>query len=421
MGPSHTQPDPSPHPRHPSASASHHPSQPQSQSQSTNMTTGTLRRNEGTLSPMAPTSSPTDTDNISDSWIEIQSHPSSSSVSSIPQLPTTIPPPISRLATRRQRPTLELPDPPRAISRTSTSSQDEYSESSSESDPILSSSEDLSRPDEEDDDRTALGMRPRDAEAESESILREGVFTPPANAFSHPPSSRRLSSDTNYFNRPSSTPSSAIRDTGGSGRRPHLREHRTSSSYQPVQDHDAALRASLTTLLSCAAAVRPKPTHTSSNENKPTTTERTTTRPSTQPAILSLLPESQIANTSRHHHSPPTTQGHAGTRAVPAAKTTKRRSPSPRSKSKDRKKLRSKSPSPGTAEDYAISPTVAGWLVSAGFILLFSAISFSAGYVWGKEVGRVEGEMSCRSEILRTENIRGGGRVRWGGNSTIRA
>ena len=37
-----------------------------------------------------------------------------------------------------------------------------------------------------------------------------------------------------------------------------------------------------------------------------------------------------------------------------------------------------------------ISPTLMTWVVSAGVVVLFSAISFSAGYAIGREVGRVE-------------------------------
>ena len=39
----------------------------------------------------------------------------------------------------------------------------------------------------------------------------------------------------------------------------------------------------------------------------------------------------------------------------------------------------------------SISPVLMSWMISAGFVLVFSAISFSVGYVWGKEVGKIEG------------------------------
>ena len=37
-----------------------------------------------------------------------------------------------------------------------------------------------------------------------------------------------------------------------------------------------------------------------------------------------------------------------------------------------------------------VSPTLMTWVVSAGVVVLFSAISFSAGYAIGREVGRME-------------------------------
>lgn len=37
-----------------------------------------------------------------------------------------------------------------------------------------------------------------------------------------------------------------------------------------------------------------------------------------------------------------------------------------------------------------VTPTVVTWVISAGVVVLFSAISFSAGYALGREVGRTE-------------------------------
>lgn len=71
-----------------------------------------------------------------------------------------------------------------------------------------------------------------------------------------------------------------------------------------------------------------------------------------------------------------------------------------------------------------ISPTLMTWLVSAGVVVMFSALSFSAGYAFGKEVGRAEAGMGkCGNDAL----IRGGGsmsglkRLRWGAGSTASA
>jgi hypothetical protein len=59
------------------------------------------------------------------------------------------------------------------------------------------------------------------------------------------------------------------------------------------------------------------------------------------------------------------------------------------------------------------------WVVSAGVVVLFSAISFSAGYVIGKEVGRVEtGAMATKDGIVCGKEVgRGLRKLRWGGSS----
>lgn len=63
------------------------------------------------------------------------------------------------------------------------------------------------------------------------------------------------------------------------------------------------------------------------------------------------------------------------------------------------------------------------WVVSAGVVVLFSAISFSAGYSAGygigKEVGRFEaGTVSGREGIGCGKEVgRGLRRLRWGGSS----
>lgn len=219
------------------------------------------------------------------------------------------------------------------------SSQDEYEESESESEKVMCSSNE-----EIDDTSTAVGVH---------------VFTPQPNAFSQP-------TDT-YFPAVSH-----------SERLPSNRMITQRTIRQP--DHDAALRASLTTLLSCAAAVRPKERER----------ERTLpTLPSNQPTTLRLVPESQMS------------------------KPAKRRS---RESSKERhaKKIRAVK-----VNEEPISPTVMTWMISAGVVLVFSAISFSAGYAWGKEVGRLE-EINCgncgREVIRSTGGLR---KLRWSAAQSV--
>jgi len=68
-----------------------------------------------------------------------------------------------------------------------------------------------------------------------------------------------------------------------------------------------------------------------------------------------------------------------------------------------------------------MQPTLMTWAVSAGVVVLFSAISFSAGYAIGREVGMLEvgsqgiGGAGCGREVGR-----GLRRLRWGGGSAVR-
>jgi len=163
------------------------------------------------------------------------------------------------------------------------------------------------------------------------------------------------------------------------------------SSFRP--DHDAALRASLTTLLSCAAAVRPK------GQERPVAA-----RQSTQPTTLRLVPESELEDSPRR-------------REPVSPKQVKRKS---RESSKERHVKKLRPAKTANAGDDLISPTLATWMISAGVVLVFSAISFSAGYAWGREVGRIEGEMGLTTGDCGREAMRGSGlrRLRWSAASS---
>lgn len=334
-----------------------------------------------------------------DSWIDISSQPSSSSLASQNDRDEIITTglQIRRDNGRRSRQLL-LNNPaiqaqPRSTS-VAGSSQDEYEESESESDRVLSSSnEDVSNVsgpsnDEEDDAQTALGAPTRDH-----------VFTPQPNAFSHPPQSRggpshSMPTDSYFPPQPVQQPPPASSHRLPSNRVPNIQrpsQQRSTSNISP--DHDAALRASLTTLLSCANAVR------KDREPAPQLT-----RPTTQPTTLRLIPESEL--NARDQQSATS----RSPKPVP-----KRRS---RESSKDRqaKKLRAITSKPIPADEVLVSPTMMTWVISAGVVLVFSAISFSAGYAWGKEVGRYETQMgldgaSCGREVMRSSRS-GLGKIR---------
>ncbi|MBA7495349.1 hypothetical protein ES702_05931 [subsurface metagenome] len=313
-----------------------------------------------------------------DSWIDLSSQPSSSSLASQNNQDEIITTglQIRRDGLRRSR-QLRLrnarqPSQPRSNS-VAGSSQDEYEESESESDRVMSSSnEDVSNNSnagEEDDSHTALDL----------PMIERNVFTPQPNAFSHPPQSRSVpASNTelpNSYFSPQPPPASSHRIP--SNRVPTIQRPTISRPPSHITpDHDAALRASLTTLLSCANAVR------KDREPIPVVPR------STQPTTLRLVPESQL-NARSPSRSP---------KLVP-----KRRS---RESSKERqaKKLRAVS-KPATSDEMLLSPTMMTWFISAGVVLVFSAISFSAGYAWGKEVGIAEAQMgldtTCGREAIR--------------------
>jgi hypothetical protein len=80
-----------------------------------------------------------------------------------------------------------------------------------------------------------------------------------------------------------------------------------------------------------------------------------------------------------------------------------------------------------------ISPTLFTWVVSAGVVVLVSALTFSAGYMVGKEAGHAEamGQLGsvgsdasrCSKEAASGIGKTGMGlrRLRWGGSTGIRA
>ena len=115
------------------------------------------------------------------------------------------------------------------------------------------------------------------------------------------------------------------------------------------------------------------------------------------------------------------------TSSSPSDKSKRKASPavaSARSSSRDRKKARKQST---LIEE--ISPTLFTWVVSAGVVILVSALSFSAGYVVGNEAGYAEamGQMgavgseagSCGKEAVRGTGL-GLRRLRWTGGTVVR-
>ncbi|PGH28389.1 hypothetical protein GX50_08876 [[Emmonsia] crescens] len=357
-----------------------------------------------------------------DSWIELASQPSSSSLSSTTAIDDIV---TTGLRVRHHRHHRVQRRPSASdnlnvhYSRRSPSvpgsSQDEYEESESESDRVLSSSNedivartrgnvvlirDNSSPSEatfssdEDDNSTALGLN-----------SNPPAFTPQPNAFSHPPASQtQRSRPGGFVTHPPSAPSSfrtgtrrnsrsSLRSARPMRQQQHSPYNMISPSYQA--DNDAALRASLSTLLSCAAAARGLPKH----DSQPPTAERP------EPSTFRLVPES-VALREDHDQecaraaAAPKFNNITGQQSRTPRSSSSRRATSPTAAHKARRKTslsRNHSPSSKRSRRVSmsqnssiISPTVMTWVISAGVVVLFSAISFSAGYVLGREVGHTE-------------------------------
>ncbi|MCJ1486348.1 hypothetical protein MMC06_006525 [Schaereria dolodes] len=372
-------------------------------------------------------------DYYTESWIEVSSQPSSSSLSSAATddvVTTGLRAQHDNSTRRRRRPHPNAPFDiilPARASSAGGSSQEEYEESESESDRIMSSSneelrprfaqvsslaplssasEDVSLDEAEDDDEnsTALGV-----------THTEPVFTPQPNVFSHPPASqlevniRSVGLPDSYFPTQRSAPSrgSAQRHSYPQQRaRSHTPYNMISPSSQV--DHDAALRASLSTLLSCAAAARGLPKRDRPIHGGGGPSHRI------EPSSIRVVPESILMGGDISQQRP-TRQASNTSSSSPSIQAKGKRKAVSRDRHDIKKKRRA------SVDEMMISPTLMTWVVSAGVVVLFSAISFSAGYAYGKEVGQIDGSLTtggegvtCGKEVERSLR-----RLRWGTSSTV--
>ncbi|KAK1776149.1 hypothetical protein QBC45DRAFT_225238 [Copromyces sp. CBS 386.78] len=416
-----------------------------------------------------------------DSWVEIASQPSSSSLSSIGDdiVTTGLRVGNNSYPRRRRRSQQQAPMPASFIVSqpnppAGTSSQDEYDETESEEDRVMTSSTEGSHPaaslprqqtafrgglpvdseDDSDDDEnaTALGRPTNTA---------QGPFRPQPNAFSHPPSYM-------MHRHHSASPSHPYHPTQS---RPSLpthsqtRSHRASHNFMSPAlqaDNDAALRASLTTLLSCAAAARGLPKREEASPGP----AGTGIMPSSQPMEFRLVPESELmtegpsgtglslnqtktrqpARTASNSSAPSAPRSASSGREqqqqqqqglATTAERSKRGTNAAQRPARTTKKRRTGSPSPAgvvsdndAASPFFLSPTMLTWVVSAGVVVLVSVVGFGAGYVIGREVGRQESSdvlslasagsaasnasSSCGQEFVRSTTSGTLKRFRWG-------
>ncbi|KAL6233976.1 hypothetical protein BDW75DRAFT_231529 [Aspergillus navahoensis] len=395
-----------------------------------------------------------------DSWIEVSSQPSSSSLSSVAtaddiittglRVQQTEPDYYHRRSRRRrvQRLAAVTTAQVEYSSHEPSSSQDEYEESESESDRVMTSSnEDIARPlphagdavpsSDEDDSSTALGMH-----------ISSSPFVPQPNVFSHPPVSEgpswTRSTERPYSDVSTSSRRTAIRRNSlanaPSSQRQSNQQHGPYNIISPSYhaDHDAALRASLSTLLSCAAAARGLP----KSESQPAQSGD----PRAPPASFRLVSESVALGEEVNEEDAPSDMEIRTSPRLQRLKQPQQLVPpySPRESSSTRTKRRTsaskdrgsshaatkKSRRSATTES---SSAVMTWVISAGVVVLFSAISFSAGYVIGREVGKLEASTgmgsvlgdagvpgSRASAACGQEAVRGGlKRFRWSPGSTV--
>ncbi|TKA22329.1 hypothetical protein B0A50_08054 [Salinomyces thailandicus] len=439
---------------------------------------------------------------LPDSWVEISSQPSSSSLSSTNDEVPTTGLRIQHDPRQRRRRTLR-PGAPSQLNVTSrapsTSSQDEYEESESEEDRVLSSSgEGVAMPIQHGLGRNPLGgdSSPSDGVPEQMSdddenrtavnypIRNPTSFTPQPNAFSHPPTSGSLrnasqpNSDS-YFpatarsaapRRPPATRPSLNPRTSTPSH--HLPQNILSPSYTAAAQHDEALRASLSTLLSCAAAARGLSKADQKRPQPGTTAQIPNQRGNrVEPMSFRLIPESAApvnhSITHTHNYNPhlqdpsfpptirrrPSTETSVSTSSFSSNNNNnnnnngnnnqhttdpKRKSPSPRrprtrsssrnnnSRRAQKKPRRSSgttpshSPATNSDDDLAVTPTLLTWVVSAGVVLFFSAVSFRAGYSLGCSSGGSSSSGSgSRETFSSTEGLSrlvlGGGAAGGGG------
>lgn len=351
---------------------------------------------------------------LQDSWIEVSSQPSSSSVSSatnddvittglrVPQART---PDSPADALRRRRALLNQPMRLYVRERASgASSQEEYEESESESDRVMTSSNEALPP------RPLAHRAPSATSAdeeeadEDESVTAVGsgsqdVFTPQPNAFSHPPSSLPTRSESYFSQRPGArTPAQRH---SFSARQTHNPLSAYSAAHQA--DHDAALRASLSTLLSCAAAARALP---KSNHSPTAPAPRASSR--IEPGTLRMVPESAMMGAPRRSSS-------TSSEEKRKRKSTSRSSSRERAKAQKRERLTT-----ATLDESQVSPTLMTWVVSAGVLVLVSALTFSAGYTLGRDAGYIDagGVMGARDSCGQ-DAARGLRRLRWSSAANI--
>ncbi|KAH7086878.1 hypothetical protein FB567DRAFT_53480 [Paraphoma chrysanthemicola] len=400
-------------------------------------------QNSHTMAPSQSFPSPS-RQHSEESWVEIGSGPSSASLSSAADEIITTGLTVQHDSNLHRRPRrargggqFSIGTGHRVTNAGGNSSQEEYEESESESDRVMTSSTEgvgpsplrhevnrSSRSPQSVASSETMSEREEDDEEDDENATAVNYprsrrqFEPRPNAFSHPSSQQPIRSQSGTVQPPRRNLSRPSASTRQHSYPQHTPYSTVAPTYQP--DHDEALRASLSTLLTAAAAVRglPKP-------GQPRTQQSGSAR--VDPTTLRLVPESVALGDVPEESS-----------VAPSSPCTTSSDPSDRSKrkdvrssSKERRAVKKARRSGPIIEE--ISPTLFTWVISAGVVVLVSALSFSAGYVVGKETGHAEamGQLgaagseagSCAREAA--SGVKGTGlglrKLRWTGGAGIRA
>ncbi|KAK5990817.1 hypothetical protein PT974_09090 [Cladobotryum mycophilum] len=367
-----------------------------------------------------------------ESWVEVASQPSSSSLSSIGDEIVTTGLHVANPYNRRRRlkgSTRSIPRQQTTIPITGTSSQEEYDESDSEEDhPLASSGENIQPSSEEAvEDSDADSDDGDNATALGRASDKAG-FQPQPNAFTHPPAHLGQRSYSTNAAMPPHPHSGFTRRSYS--QRSQARVQRGPSFMSPSvrEDNDAALRASLTTLLSCAAAARGLPK--TKEEAEAQRAANNGVGPSNQPMDLRFVPETELMEEGKVS-TPPQQERSSAVRSKSKSETASDKSKRPVSTSRGSRVVKKKKAAVVTDETL-ISPTLLTWVVSAGVVVLVSVVGFGAGYVIGREVGRQEGFVAGVGSMNDTassgrEVIRSSGgslrRFKWGavGRSIVAA
>ncbi|KAL7789394.1 hypothetical protein V8C37DRAFT_386401 [Trichoderma ceciliae] len=335
-------------------------------------------------------------DENTESWVEVASQPSSSSLSSIGDEIVTTGLRVGSSFSRRRRAQASARSAPRlqtTVPVTGTGSQDEYDESDSEEEHVLSSSTENMQPSPEEDMEDSDGESDGDQGTALGRPPNQPFFRPQPNAFSHPPSHQRSYSS----NAAMSTHPHGDFTRPSFSQRSHTRVQRGPSFMSPSvrEDNDAALRASLTTLLSCAAAARGLPK--SREDTEAQRTAQPGVGPSSQPMELRFVPEKDLEDGSEKPQAAAATpvkrEQPSSARLASQTRSSSEKAKRAVSTGRNPRATKKKKTAPATvvAEETLISPTLLTWVVSAGVVVLVSVVGFGAGYVIGREVGRQEG------------------------------